>query len=147
MRDLRTGEHRRFRVPGQPKGLVRRGDKIYAAIYPSGEIIAIDIGTDGVTSLGFLGYDQQRPADIGYDLLTVSLHGTMTVHRGRVFASTYREGGNAYLLGPETRHLATGLGEEWFNVPELHSSRARGRPGPSSAETSPRSDSTPAARK
>ncbi|GAA2673262.1 hypothetical protein [Nonomuraea recticatena] len=44
----------------------------------------------------------------------------MTVHRGRVFASTYREGGNAYLLGPETRHLATGLGEEWFNVPELH---------------------------
>ncbi|GAA2769397.1 hypothetical protein [Nonomuraea dietziae] len=249
VRDLRTGEHRRFRVPGEPKGLVRRGDKIYAAIYPSGEIIAIDIGTDEVTSLGFLGHDQQRPADIGYDPLTdklvvvtsplgsklngavsvvdpdtgekdvhvgvlpdqsvlglavdpkrgiaylggdvvgpggtpptrttaqvaafdlrtrtvlwrtepvagsrtvqdlelhdgllytlykrpagawialevagrsierqgrLSFHGTMTVHRGRVFASTYREGGNAYLLGPETRHLATGLGEEWFQRP------------------------------
>ncbi|MEV2268389.1 hypothetical protein [Nonomuraea africana] len=252
VRDLRTGEHRRFRVPGEPKGLVRRGDKIYAAIYPSGEIISIDIGTDEVKSLGFLGHDQQRPADIGYDPFTdklvvvtsplgsklngavsvvdpdtgekdvhvgvlpdqsvlglaidakrgiaylggdvvgpggapptrttaqvaafdlttrtvlwraepvagsrtiqdlelhdgllytlykrpagawialdvagrsieqqgqLSFHGTMTVHRGRVFASTYRQGGNAYLLGPETTHLATGLGEEWFNVPELH---------------------------
>ncbi|NUR91667.1 MAG: hypothetical protein HOY71_46975 [Nonomuraea sp.] len=67
VRDLRTGATRRFRVPGEPKDLVRHGDKIYAAIYPSGQIISIDIKTDKVASLGFLGHDQQRPWDIEYD--------------------------------------------------------------------------------
>ncbi|MCK2218548.1 PQQ-binding-like beta-propeller repeat protein [Actinomadura sp. ATCC 31491] len=67
VRDLRTGEQRRFRVPGEPKDLVRRGDKIYAAIYPSGNIISIDLRTDEVRSLGYLGHGQQRPWDLEYD--------------------------------------------------------------------------------
>ncbi|MGW4470411.1 PQQ-binding-like beta-propeller repeat protein [Nonomuraea sp. NPDC004354] len=73
VRDLRTGEHRRFRVPGEPKDLVRRGDKIYAAIYPSGQIVSIDIRTDKVESVGFLGHGQQRPWDIEYDPRTDKL--------------------------------------------------------------------------
>ncbi|MFI6496357.1 PQQ-binding-like beta-propeller repeat protein [Nonomuraea typhae] len=67
VRDLRTGGQRRFRVPGEPKDLVRRGDKIYAAIYPSGQILEIDLHTDRQRSLGYLGHDQQRPWDIEYD--------------------------------------------------------------------------------
>ncbi|WP_240506246.1 PQQ-binding-like beta-propeller repeat protein [Thermoactinospora rubra] len=67
VRDLRTGAKRRFRVPGEPKDLVRRGNKIYAAMYPSGQILEIDIRTDRLRSLGFLGHDQQRPWDIEYD--------------------------------------------------------------------------------
>ncbi|GAA0912992.1 PQQ-binding-like beta-propeller repeat protein [Nonomuraea longicatena] len=67
VRDLRTGEHRRFRVPGEPKDLVRRGDKIYAAIYPSGQILEIDLRTDEQRSLGYLGHGQQRPWDLEYD--------------------------------------------------------------------------------
>ncbi len=252
VRDLRTGEHRRFRVPGEPKDLVRRGDKIYAAVYPSGEIVSIDIRTDKVASLGFLGHGQQRPWDIEYDprtdkllvasaplgarlngalsivdpdsgeidvyegvipdqsLMSLSLdpdggvvylggdvlggggtpptkasasvaafdlrtrtvrwqvdpvagyrtfqdvkvhdgllygvykrnsgawialdlatrtikyqgtlsgYGELTVHRGRVFASTFFGGGNAYVLGTEAKLLATGLGDEWYTNPQLH---------------------------
>ncbi|MEW9553219.1 PQQ-binding-like beta-propeller repeat protein [Nonomuraea sp. NPDC050783] len=67
VRDLRTGEQRRFRVPGEPKDLVRRGNKIYAAVYPSGNIISIDLRTDEVRSLGYLGHGQQRPWDLEYD--------------------------------------------------------------------------------
>ncbi|WP_242454266.1 PQQ-binding-like beta-propeller repeat protein [Bailinhaonella thermotolerans] len=67
VRDLRTGEKRRFRVPGEPKDMVRRGNKIYAAIYPSGQIVSIDMKTDEVRDLGFLGHGQQRPWDIEYD--------------------------------------------------------------------------------
>lgn len=73
VRDLRTGEQRRFRVPGEPKDLVRRGDKIYAAIYPSGQILEIDIHTDKQRSLGYLGHNQQRPWDIEYDPVTDKL--------------------------------------------------------------------------
>ncbi|MEU4722932.1 hypothetical protein AB0G06_25230 [Nonomuraea dietziae] len=252
VRDLRTGEHRRFRVPGEPKDLVRRGDKIYGAIYPSGQIIAIDMRTDEVTSLGFLGHGQQRPWDLEYDprtdkllvasaplgakldgalsivdpdtgqmdvyegvipdqsLMSLSLdsaagvvylggdvlggggtppvktsasvaafdlktrtvlwqvepvqgsrtfqdikvhdgllygvykrnsgawialdlatrtvrhqgalsgYGELTVHRGRVFASVFFGGGNAYELGTEAKLLATGLGDEWYTNPQLH---------------------------
>lgn len=67
VRDLRTGEKRRFRVPGEPKDLVRRGNKIYAAMYPSGQIISIDMRDDSIRSLGFLGHGQQRPWDLEYD--------------------------------------------------------------------------------
>ncbi|MEU0565471.1 PQQ-binding-like beta-propeller repeat protein [Nonomuraea sp. NPDC005983] len=73
VRDLRTGEKRRFRVPGEPKDLVRRGNKIYAAIYPSGQILEIDIKTDQLRSLGYLGHGQQRPWDIEYDPVTDKL--------------------------------------------------------------------------
>ena len=73
VRDLRTGDKRRFRLSGEPKDLVRRGNKIYAAIYPSGQIVSIDIRTDQVRSLGYLGHGQQRPWDIEYDPRTDKL--------------------------------------------------------------------------
>ncbi|RVX40039.1 putative pyrroloquinoline-quinone binding quinoprotein [Nonomuraea polychroma] len=73
VRDLRTGQKRRFRVPGEPKDLVRRGNKIYAAIYPSGQIISIDLRTDEIRGLGYLGHGQQRPWDIEYDPVTDKL--------------------------------------------------------------------------
>ncbi|WP_049562844.1 PQQ-binding-like beta-propeller repeat protein [Nonomuraea sp. SBT364] len=252
VRDLRTGAKRRFRMPGEPKDLVRRGDKIYAAIYPSGEIVSVDIRTDEVRSLGRLGHGQQRPWDIEYDprtdrllvasaplganlkgaltvvdpdtgrmdvyvdvipdqsLMSLSLdsragvvylggdvlggggtppvrtaasvaafdlrtrtvlwrtdplpghrtfqdvkvhdgllygvykrdsgvwialdldtrqvvrqgklpgYGELTVHRGKVFTSTFFGGGNAYELGEEAKLLATGLGDEWYTNPQLH---------------------------
>ncbi|MFC7100893.1 hypothetical protein ACFQQB_10740 [Nonomuraea rubra] len=251
VRDLRTGEQRRFRVPGEPKDLVRRGNQIYAAIYPSGNIISIDLRTDAVRSLGHLGQGQQRPWDIEYDpvrdkllvasaplgaelegalsvvdpdtgeidvykgvipgqsLMSLSLdagkgivylggdvlgggtppvhasasvaafdlrtrtvlwqtdpiagyrtfqdvkihdgllygvykrnsgawialdpatrtiehqgtlsgYGELTTHRGRVFASTFFGGGNAYELGEQATRLATGLGDEWYTNPQLH---------------------------
>ncbi|WP_246148963.1 PQQ-binding-like beta-propeller repeat protein [Nonomuraea turkmeniaca] len=252
VRDLRTGKQRRFRVPGEPKDLVQRGNKIYAAIYPSGTIISIDLRTDEVRSLGSLGHDQQRPWDIEYDpvtdkllvasaplgaklegalsivdpdtgeidvykgvipgqsLMSLSLdagkgivylggdvlggggvtpvktaasvaafdlrsrtvlwqvdpvatfrtfqdikvhggllygvykrdsgawialdlatrtvkhqgtlsgYGELTTHRGRVFVSTFFGGGNAYELGTEATHLATGLGDDWYTNPQLH---------------------------
>ncbi|MGA5759416.1 PQQ-binding-like beta-propeller repeat protein [Nonomuraea bangladeshensis] len=252
VRDLRTGKQRRFRVPGEPKDLVRRGDKIYAAIYPSGNIISIDLRTDEVRSLGYLGHGQQRPWDIEYDAVrdkllvasaplgaeldgalsivdprtghidvykgvipgqslmslslderegvvylggdvlggggtppvhttasvaafdlrtrtvlwqtdpvsgyrtfqdikvhdgllygvykrnsgawialdlatktvkhqgTLSGYGELTVHRGRVFVSTFFGGGNAYELSDTATHLATGLGDDWYTNPQLH---------------------------
>ncbi|GAA3200160.1 hypothetical protein GCM10010486_82500 [Nonomuraea roseoviolacea subsp. carminata] len=252
VRDLRTGDKRRFRVPGEPKDLVRRGEKIYAAVYPSGQVISIDLHTDEVRGVAFLGHGQQRPWDIEYDpvtdkllvasaplganlkgaltvvdpdtgavdsyvdvipdqsLMSLSLdsgrgvvylggdvlggggtpptrtsasvaafdlrarkvlwsvdpvpghrtfqdikvhngllygvykresgawialdlatrkvvrqgtiagYGELTVHRGRVFASVFRGGGNAYQLGTEAKLLATGLGDEWYTNPQLH---------------------------
>ncbi|MEV6151660.1 hypothetical protein AB0L53_15070 [Nonomuraea sp. NPDC052129] len=250
VRDLRTGAKRRFRLPGEPKDLVRRGNKIYAAMYPSGQILSIDIRTDQVRGLGYLGHDQQRPWDIEYDPLTDKLlvasaplgaklsgalsvvdpdtgkmdvyvdvipgqslmslslgagvvylggdvlggggtppvktsasvaafdlrkrkviwqvdpvanfrtfqdikvhrgllygvykrdsgawialdlatkkvvsqgklagYGELTVHRGKVFVSTFFGGGNAYELGTDAKLLATGLGDEWYTNPQLH---------------------------
>ncbi|MBT2227204.1 PQQ-binding-like beta-propeller repeat protein [Nonomuraea sp. NEAU-A123] len=250
VRDLRTGDKRRFRLPGEPKDLVRRGNKIYAAMYPSGQILSIDIRTDEVRGLGYLGHDQQRPWDIEYDPLTDKLlvasaplgaklsgalsvvdpdtgkmdvyvdvipgqslmslslgfgvvylggdvlggggtppvktsasvaafdlrkrkvlwqidpvpgyrtfqdikvnhgllygvykrdsgawialdlktkqvvhqgklsgYGELTVHRGKVFVSTFFGGGNAYELGTTEKLLATGLGDEWYTNPQLH---------------------------
>ncbi|MFC5826241.1 hypothetical protein [Nonomuraea insulae] len=252
VRDLRTGERRRFRMPGEPKDLVRRGDKIYAAIYPSGQIVSVDLRTDEVRGVGYLGHGQQRPWDIEYDpvtdklvvasaplgaklngalsvidprtgridvyegvipdqsLMSLSLdprrgivylggdvvggggtppvrtsasvaafdlrkrevlwqvdpiaghrtfqdikvnggllyavykrdsgtwialdlatrkvirqgklsgYGELTTHRGKVFASTFFGGGNAYELGATEKLLATGLGDEWYTNPQLH---------------------------
>ncbi|MEV4217766.1 PQQ-binding-like beta-propeller repeat protein [Nonomuraea sp. NPDC049725] len=73
IRDLRTGEQRRIRVPGEPKAMVRAGDKVYAAMYPTGEIVSVDVRTDEVRSLGYLGHDQKRPWDIEYDPRTGKL--------------------------------------------------------------------------
>jgi outer membrane protein assembly factor BamB len=252
VRDLRTGEQRRFRMPGEPKDLVRRGNKIYAAVYPSGQIVSVDLRTDEVRGVGYLGHGQQRPWDIEYDpvtdklvvataplgaklagalsvvdpdtgridvyegvipdqsLMSLSLdprgrvvylggdvlggggtppvrtsasvaafdlvtrkvlwqvdpiaghrtlqdvkvhdgllygvykrdsgtwiamdlktrqivrhgklsgYGELTTHRGRVFASVFFGGGNAYELGTEAKLLAAGLGDEWYTNPQLH---------------------------
>ncbi|MBT2445448.1 PQQ-like beta-propeller repeat protein [Streptomyces sp. ISL-36] len=58
-------------VPGEPKALVQRGEKIYAAIYPSGRIVEIDpTRDDAVRELAFLPSGQQRPWDMEYDLAT-----------------------------------------------------------------------------
>ncbi|MEU8302892.1 hypothetical protein AB0C84_04960 [Actinomadura sp. NPDC048955] len=73
VRDLRTGGKRRLWVPGEPKAMVRRGGKVYAAIYPSGQIIELDPRTGGIRSLGYLGQGQQRPWDLEYDPRTDKL--------------------------------------------------------------------------
>jgi outer membrane protein assembly factor BamB len=73
VRDLRTGGERRIWVPGEPKDMVRRGGKIYAALYPSGQIIEIDRRTDAIRSLAYLGSGQQRPWDLEYDPRTDKL--------------------------------------------------------------------------
>ena len=71
--DLRTGDERRIRVPGEPKAMVRRGHLIYAAMYPTGGIVSIDIRTDEVRTLGHIGHGQKRPWDIEYDPRTGKL--------------------------------------------------------------------------
>ena len=73
VRDLRTGGQRRLWVPGEPKAMVRRGGKVYAAIYPSGQIIELDPRTGRIRSLGYLGQGQQRPWDLEYDPRTDKL--------------------------------------------------------------------------
>lgn len=50
----------------------------------------------------------------------LSGYGELTVHRGRMFVSTFFGGGNAYELGEEAKLLATGLGDEWYTNPQLH---------------------------
>ncbi|NUT35122.1 MAG: PQQ-like beta-propeller repeat protein [Hamadaea sp.] len=67
IRDLSDGRERRIWVPGEPKALAERGNKIYAAIYPSGQILELDTRTDALRSLGYLGQGQQRPWDLEYD--------------------------------------------------------------------------------
>ena len=67
VRDLRTMRQRRIWVPGEPKALVSRGNQIFAAMYPSGEILAVNRRTLALTSLGYLGHGQQRPWDLEYD--------------------------------------------------------------------------------
>ncbi|MFE0155139.1 hypothetical protein ACFWY5_48930 [Nonomuraea sp. NPDC059007] len=70
VRDLRTGKQRRIRVVGEPKAMVRRGNEIYAALYPSGEIISMNMHTDEVRSHGYIGHGQSRPWDIEHDPVT-----------------------------------------------------------------------------
>lgn len=73
VRDLSSGAQRRIWVPGEPKAMARRGDKIYAAIYPSGQLIELDRNTYEQRSLGYLGHGQQRPWDLEYDPATDKL--------------------------------------------------------------------------
>ncbi|GAA4069489.1 PQQ-binding-like beta-propeller repeat protein [Nonomuraea soli] len=71
--DLRTGERRRIRVVGEPKAMTRRGNKVYAAMYPTGQVISIDVRTDEVRTLGTIGHGQSRPWDIEHDPVTDTL--------------------------------------------------------------------------
>jgi outer membrane protein assembly factor BamB len=73
VRNLRNGGQRRIWVPGEPKAMVRRGNKVYAALYPSGQIIELDERTDAIRSLGYLGHGQKRPWDLEYDPVTDKL--------------------------------------------------------------------------
>ncbi|KUH39178.1 MULTISPECIES: PQQ-binding-like beta-propeller repeat protein [Streptomyces] len=258
--DPARGTRHRFGVAGEPKALVHRGGKVYAAMYPSGEIARIDPAKGhAVEYLGPLSHGQQRPWDMEYDpatdrllvasaplganlrgalsvvdpdtgekqvyvdvirdqsLMSLSLgpdgvvylggdvlggggttatrttaavaafdlasrrvlwespvpdthtepgrhnetvqdvkyhdgilygvlkrdpgwfamdvrtrqvlgkgtltgYGEIEVHRGEVFTSTYRAGGNVHLLGPggaQPRPIATGLGDDWYTNPQL----------------------------
>ncbi|MEV5972682.1 hypothetical protein [Streptomyces sp. NPDC051921] len=67
-----TGARTTVWVPGEPKALARRADKLYAAIYPSGEIVELDLQAPQtpLVSLGYLGHAQQRPWDMEYDPAT-----------------------------------------------------------------------------
>ncbi|GAA0948491.1 YncE family protein [Virgisporangium aurantiacum] len=73
VRDLRTMRQRRIWVPGEPKAIVSRGDTMFAAMYPSGEILAIDRTSLTLRSLGYLGHGQQRPWDLEYDPISDKL--------------------------------------------------------------------------
>ncbi|MFG3496764.1 hypothetical protein [Streptomyces sp. NPDC047886] len=69
-----NGTKRRIWVPGEPKALTQRGGKIYAAVYPSGQMIEIDPSdNDTLRYLGALGHGQQRPWDLEYDPATDKL--------------------------------------------------------------------------
>lgn len=67
-----TGQKSNIWVPGEPKALARRGDKLYAAIYPSSEVIELDLADPRapLRSLGYLGNGQARPWDMEYDPVT-----------------------------------------------------------------------------
>lgn len=84
------GTSRRIRIPGEPKQLQRVGDRVYAAMYPSTELLEFDPDRGKVRSMGFVENEQQRPTDMVYerahDLLLVStapgvglLKGALTV--------------------------------------------------------------------
>ncbi|MFC8507796.1 hypothetical protein ACFU3J_16455 [Streptomyces sp. NPDC057411] len=67
-----TGARTNIWVPGEPKALARRGDKLYAAIYPSSEVIELDLADPRapLRSLGYVGNGQARPWDMEYDPVT-----------------------------------------------------------------------------
>ncbi len=80
-RDLRSGEQRRLRIPGEPKAMVVRDHLLYAALYPSGKVVELDPATGDVRELVTIGHGQSRPWDMEYDertglLLVASAPGT-----------------------------------------------------------------------
>lgn len=61
------GTRQRFHVTGEPKALVPVGRLTYATLYPSGEIIAVDLDRElRIRSYGVIGRGQQRPREAGY---------------------------------------------------------------------------------
>ncbi|MEU6062673.1 hypothetical protein [Streptomyces sp. NPDC047097] len=97
------GTSNRIRIPGEPKQIRVIGGRVYAAMYPSTELLEIDAGRERVRSLGFIDNGQQRPTDMAYrsddDLLLISsappaggLKGALTLlerSRGRI--TVYRD--------------------------------------------------------
>ena len=73
VRNLQDGTQERLWVGGEPKALTQRGNKVYAAIYPSSEVIELDRRTLEIRSLGYVGHGQSRPWDIEYDPVTDKL--------------------------------------------------------------------------
>lgn len=76
-----TREVRRIFVSGEPKTMMVLRGKIYAAVYPSTELLEIDPRTEQVTSLGHIRNDQYRPSRIDYDAKT----GLLLVGSGPTF--------------------------------------------------------------
>ncbi|MFJ9804512.1 hypothetical protein [Streptomyces wuyuanensis] len=60
------GTSRRIPVSGEPKQLRTAGDRVYAALYPSTEVLELDPDRGRIRSLGFIDNDQQRPTDMVY---------------------------------------------------------------------------------
>ncbi|MFV0131214.1 hypothetical protein ACLGI4_26495 [Streptomyces sp. HMX112] len=58
------GTSKRIRIPGEPKQMRVLGNRVYAAMYPSTEVLEIDPGRGRLHSLGFIDHDQQRPTDM-----------------------------------------------------------------------------------
>lgn len=73
-RGTRTSQ--RTSVAGEPKQLQVVGSRLYAAMYPSTELLELDPDRGRVRSLGFIDHDQQRPTDMAHvrdqDLLLVA---------------------------------------------------------------------------
>ncbi len=98
-----TRTSRRTSVAGEPKQLQVVGGKVYAAMYPSTELLELDADRGRVESLGFVDHDQQRPTDMVYvreqDQLLVStapgvglLKGALTaLDRRRRRITVYRD--------------------------------------------------------
>lgn len=61
------GHNRRVRVSGEAKALLPLDGRLLAALYPSGEIVEIDLRTDEVRSFGLLEHGQQRPWEMVFD--------------------------------------------------------------------------------
>ncbi|MFE7134175.1 hypothetical protein ACFVIM_25290 [Streptomyces sp. NPDC057638] len=94
----RDTKPRRTSVAGEPKQLQVARGKVYAAMYPSTELLEMEPVSGRVRSLGFIDHDQQRPTDMLYDrerdqLLVASapgvglLKGALTIldrRRGRI---------------------------------------------------------------
>lgn len=57
----------RIRVPGEAKTLTRVDDHIFSAVYPSTELVKINVASDEVQSLGHILHGQQRPWQSVYD--------------------------------------------------------------------------------
>lgn len=79
--DVRSWSKVRIRVPGEAKTLSRVGDQLYSGIYPSTELVKVDLATNEVQNLGSIGHGQQRPWQSVYDretglLLVTSAPGT-----------------------------------------------------------------------
>ncbi|MFI1013424.1 hypothetical protein [Streptomyces sp. NPDC020965] len=62
-----TGAVKRTSVAGEPKQLQVVHGRVYAAMYPSAEMLELDPDRGRVRSLGFIENDQQRPTDMAYD--------------------------------------------------------------------------------
>ncbi|MGW7364265.1 hypothetical protein ACWGI8_12750 [Streptomyces sp. NPDC054841] len=96
-----AGTSRRIPVSGEPKQLRMAGGRVYAALYPSTEVLELEPDRGRVRSLGFVDNEQQRPTDMAHvreeDLLLVStappagrLKGALTlVDRSRRRLSVY----------------------------------------------------------
>ncbi|WP_175407272.1 PQQ-like beta-propeller repeat protein [Streptomyces sp. TRM64462] len=64
--DPERGTARRIRIPGEPKAMRVVDGLVYAAMYPSTEVLEIEPRFGRIRSLGFVLHDQQRPTDLAH---------------------------------------------------------------------------------
>jgi outer membrane protein assembly factor BamB len=68
--DPSTGVRTRVRVPGEVKAMLVIRHRVYAALYPSSQLIVLDPATGSVRTLVRIAHNQQRPWDMDYDART-----------------------------------------------------------------------------